>query len=74
MTDWEPSASDVQWITNIVDILREGGTWGVPGTGSVFTFYHSKKKFKFMGDRCHETTQRTFKVLTGLGWSEISSF
>jgi hypothetical protein len=70
MTDWVPTPDDVTWMQGVLQMLKEGGTWGIPESESCFTFYHSRKKYDFKGDQKHETNQRSFKLLKLLGWEQ----
>ena len=70
MTDWEPKESDIAFVKRQIRLLRDGGTWGVPCSMSLFTFYHSKKEYVLIGDEDDETNQRTVKILGMIGWKE----
>ena len=70
MANWQPSDFDLEWTRNLIALIKEGGTWGIPGSRSTFTFYHSRKSYKFEGDREHELNRKTFDVLDRLGWKE----
>jgi hypothetical protein len=36
LSTWSPSETDVQWLTNLMNLIKEGGTWGIPATNQVF--------------------------------------
>ena len=41
--DWTPRDSDVTWLRNILAVIKEGGIWAVPMTGSIYTVSHLTK-------------------------------
>ena len=65
-----PEQKDIDWTENLIAMINDGGTWGVPMSLSTFTFFHSKKEYTFFGDKENETNQRVIKVLIFLGWKE----
>lgn len=42
--NWEPSESDIVWVSNLVNILKEGAVWTLPMNGQQYQFFHSKKE------------------------------
>jgi hypothetical protein len=57
----------------MVHILKNKGTWAVPGTMSVFELDKPNKKFKLLvGSPDEETNRRIAKVFKRLGFSEKS--
>jgi len=72
-TSWEPTPQDVAWQSQMVHILKNKGTWAVPGTMSVFELDKPNKKFKLLvGSPDEETNRRIAKVFKRLGFSEKS--
>jgi len=70
---WEPTPSDIEWTKTLVSKIKDGGSWGVPESCAIFTFFHSKKEYTLLEmawKRGHSTTKRIVKVLDGLGWKE----
>ena len=70
MSDWMPADSDVEWVKELVRMIKDGGTWAVPCSLSMFTFYHSKKEYVLVGDKNDPTNHKTFRILNMLGWKE----
>jgi len=70
--DWEPRPFDIEWTRQLLSKIKEGGTWGQPGSASSFTFYHSKKEFTVEDSQCtnQDMVNKTKKVLGILGWEE----
>ena len=66
----EPRQSDIVWVEELLRVIRDGGTWAVPCSLSIYTFYHSEKEYVFVGDRDEETNQMTVEILKRLGWKE----
>ena len=73
MTDWTPKQSDIDWVRELLRMLKDGATWVVPCSTSIYTFYHSRKEYVLVGDRDDETNQRTNKILDMFGWKERKS-
>jgi len=70
MVEWKPKPSDIEWVKELLRILKDGGTWAVPCSCGIFTFYKSKKEYTFVGNREDPTDQKTFTILKQLGWKE----
>jgi hypothetical protein len=72
-TLWEPTPTDIAWQTEMVRILKNKGTWAVPGTMSIFELDKPNKTFKLLvGEPGEETNRRIAKVFRRLGFSEKS--
>jgi hypothetical protein len=70
-TKWEPTPRDIAWQSEMVRILKNKGTWAVPGTMSVFELDKPNKTFKLIiGEPDAETNRRIAKVFKRLGFSE----
>jgi hypothetical protein len=65
-----PSASDTAWLCGLIELLKEGGTWGIPCSGGTFRFYKESKEYSYSGNREHEADSKTMVILTKLGWKE----
>ena len=73
-TKWEPTPADIAWQSEMVRILRNKGTWAVPGTMSIFELDKPNKTFKLLaGEPDAETNRRIAKVFKRLGFSEKSN-
>ena len=68
--DWEPDEYDLEWMRQLLDMIADGGTWGLPAALSSFTVHHSTKTYDFEGDREHPLVTRSMKVFERLGWRE----
>lgn len=72
-TNWEPTAADIAWQRNMIALLTDHATWGVPGALSAFEIDKPAKKFKLVvGEPNDETNRRIAKVFILLGFSEQS--
>jgi hypothetical protein len=70
-TRWEPTPQDVAWQAGMIRVLKNKGTWAVPGTMSVFELDKPNKTFKLLcGEPDAETNRRIAKVFKRLGFSE----
>ena len=65
----------VEWQTNMCDLLGEGGKWGVPVTGEIYTVYKSKKLATVEGiemledsEYAQENSRRIRQVFEAMGW------
>jgi len=70
MEPYKPSPSDITWLRNLIELLKEGGVWGIPRSGGVFTFYKESKEYTYLGNREHQADTRTITILAELGWKE----
>lgn len=70
---WTPSYSDIEWTKNLISTIKEGGSWVVPASKSIWTFSHENKTAKLVGDPDDETNQRIQTVLVEYLGYEVSS-
>lgn len=70
---WEPGQRDIEWITSLIRIIKDGGVWGIPAAQSTFTLFKNSKKFIFSGNREHDLVVKTFKVFSVIGWKEATN-
>jgi len=68
-TTWEPTDQDIAWQANVLDLMADDGTWGVPDTLSSFTVNKTNKTFRLDGDPEIETNQRILIVFERLGYT-----
>lgn len=68
--NWQPSESDIAWTKQLVGSLKVGGSWAVPVSKSIWTFWHdSKKAVLQLGDMSDETNRRIALIMRdNLGW------
>lgn len=56
----------VDWTRRMFDMVKDGGTWAVPRSGTIITIYHAQKavsiKQGFLPDECIE------QVIKAMGW------
>ena len=71
-TKWKPAESDIQWTTSCINLLKEGGSWGVPMSNSVFMFWKQDMEYRLvLGERDDKTNSRIITVLEDhLGYTE----
>ena len=41
---WEPSESDIAWVSNLMRIMKDGSSWGMPMNGTVYKIDHKNKR------------------------------
>ena len=69
--NWEPRQSDIDWLQNTLNRVKEGGIWGtcLPEGNVAYKVSHKKKRLLLVGDtnytRLHE---RTSYVAMLMGW------
>lgn len=62
--DWTPSYSDIEWTKQLINSLKEGGTWLVPANKSIWTFRQEAKEAHLKsGDANEETNSRIKTIL-----------
>jgi len=65
---YEATESDIQWVQNMIGMLKDGGVWVCPCTLTIFTFFHTQKVYKMMGED-HPVNAITMEILERLGWT-----
>ncbi len=71
--EWEPDETDIAWAANMVTVLKEGGTWGAPGSGQVFKFFHSLKEIHLIhGDPSHEWFDKSKICFKKVGYKVLN--
>jgi len=55
--------SDIEWLSGVLDMLKDGATWICPVSTSVFTFDKVNKLYELDGDRSHPTNDITICIL-----------
>lgn len=50
-----------RWTLNFLSLLREGGSWGVPRSSSVYRFYQSKLQAVRLHGDGDEAVERVLK-------------
>ena len=56
------------WMLALLSHIHPGGTWVIPRTGAVYTFFHDKK---IAHRAAYLTDPPTDRVLRELGWTVI---
>jgi hypothetical protein len=56
-------ANSVEWQTKMMSLLNDGGKWGIPRSGCVYTVYPSRK----IAVRIRNE-EEVDKVFTAMGW------
>lgn len=67
---WRPSPQDIEWTRNLLDGLRDGGSWVTPTNGNIYTV--NKKDRSIACDAkniADDTDYRVLEVLARLGYS-----
>lgn len=72
---WEPSPTDKLWTANLLELLRDGGTWCVPESQMVYQVNKKKKTLTVLVDTSTEEGRilhnRIKKICAYLGWSVV---
>ena len=53
----------IAWLQNTIDLLREGGMWGIPRSGAIYCFNKRTKTFTSVN-----SDGPTDRVLAAMGW------
>ena len=70
MKKWKPTKTDIEWLANLIRVMRDGGEWGVPDSSSVIKFDKQRKvAVLLIGSPLHEVNRRTTEILKLLGWT-----
>ena len=69
MICYKPQPSDLVWLTDLLETLKDGGIWAVPRSASAFEINKQKKTLTLLvGDINAPTNQRTAIVADAIGW------
>ena len=67
---YEPQPSDLVWLKDLLETLKDGGIWAVPCSASTFKINKQDKTLTLLaGDINNPTNQRTVAVAAAMGWS-----
>lgn len=64
MNSWKPSQSDIDWVGNLIGILRHGGTWAIPQNGNVYVIDKEAKTLTLkegINDFVHDRNKIVFE-------------
>jgi len=73
MTDWEPRDSDIEWVKDLIRILKDGGIWVPPAMG-FFTIDKQAKTFTMTAktpEHDAELFERTVKACKAIGYTVV---
>ena len=59
----------MRWTKQLIESLRDGGTWAIPRSGTVVTF--DKRKQTAIVDAPFAHDPSVTRVLTALGWKIV---
>ena len=72
LMEYQPSPSDIAWTENVLRIIRDGGVWGIPGTGQVYKVDHKEKTLTLIMDpgtpEADELHLKIIAVAKAMGW------
>jgi len=73
MTDWEPRDSDIEWVCNLIRILKDGGVWVAPIMGFFNVDKQAKTLTMTLKTPSHdaEMFERTVKSFKAIGYEVI---
>lgn len=60
----EGMANSMAWVQDLIDNLKDGGSWAIPRTLAIYTFDKVNRIARFTGGRDPETE----RVLGHMGW------
>ena len=69
INNWQPTSSDITWTRNLVNMVKDGGRWCVPVTGTVYRIFHDKKLAVTNSEISDVTDKRIVKVFHKMGWT-----
>ncbi len=68
---WTPSPSDIQWVDRLLKTLNDGGKWGSPGMGTVYTVDHTGKRLILEEGPLDQMFYRTQLIAHKLGYTVL---
>lgn len=72
--DEQESPEVLAWCRNLVATVRNGGVWGIPRSGIVFTLDHDKKQLVLtVGEETNPDFLATKRVFAQIGWDVVAS-
>lgn len=69
----EPEAV-LDWCRNLVRTLKDGGVWGIPRSGIVFTIDKKNQRLILkIGEKTNEDFIATRRVFRQIGWDVVTN-
>ena len=68
-TKWTPRPSDIQFARTMIQTMTEGGIWGIPRTGQVYRFDHSRKTLALISGEVDDLHECQIIVFGRIGWT-----
>jgi len=65
---WEPTQEHIQFVANLLRIVKDGGHWQVPANGAVYEFDHKNKTITLIHGPVDTIYHRTQAIALKLGY------
>jgi hypothetical protein len=65
---WEPSESDIAWVSNLMRIMKDGSSWGMPMNGTVYKIDHKNKRLTLVEGKVDGMFFRNKKCFAKIGY------
>jgi hypothetical protein len=71
--DDEEPESVLEWCRNLVRVISDGGSWGIPRSGIVFTVDKKNQRLILtVGEKTNEDFIATKRVFKQIGWDVVT--
>ena len=71
--DDEEPESGLEWCRNLVRVISDGGRWGIPRSGIVFTVDKKNQRLILtVGEKTNEDFIATKRVFKQIGWDVVT--
>ena len=69
-TMWAPRPNDLEWMRNTLDLIRQGGIWGIPACRATLEVDREDKALRVMEDNGDDPVllARTATISRMIGW------
>jgi len=67
---WAPRPNDLEWMRNTLDLIRQGGIWGIPACRATLEVDREDKALRVMEDNGDDPVllARTATISRMIGW------
>ena len=71
--DYTPSQSDINWALNLINMVADGATWGVPGNLSIYTLDKTTKELRLVQGELDDWFYNNIILFGKIGYKVIDA-
>ncbi len=66
---WTPRDSDIHWLENLVRVMNDKGTWGVPMNGAIYQVFKKEKVLALVDGPKDDIYDKNAVILKTFGYT-----